>query len=211
MTQTYNVSSKQLLSNYAVLQTLEPNGFVVGQSITVDDVGGDFDGNFTILATPGYLFIGVNATTGFLQYNLGVPLENQVLYACEGDDVQRVQSFEGTIVYSTTCEWIAWDDIATYLGIPVATEDDETFLVSCAAAANAYAFRKRSQSGYVDSLANSPSGDVTLATRMIGAAYYRQRGSMDSFNSYDSMSTVPTPGITPMILQLLGVNRPQIA
>jgi hypothetical protein len=211
MSQIYNVSSKQLLSDYAVLQTLEPNEFVVGQSITVSGVGGDFDGTFTILATPGYLFVGVDSTTGFLKYNLGVPLENQVLFASAGDDVQRVQAFAGTVTYSTTCEWISWQYIASYLGIPVATEDDETFLESCAEAANAYAYRKRSQSGYFDDLINSPSADVTLATRMIGAAYYRQRGSMDSFNSYDSMSTVPTPGITPMILQLLGVNRPQVA
>jgi hypothetical protein len=57
---TYNVSSKQLLDNYAVLQTLENNEFAVGAEIIVATVGGDFDGTFNIHAVPQYLYTGIN-------------------------------------------------------------------------------------------------------------------------------------------------------
>jgi len=213
MSQIYNVSSKQLISNFAVLQTLEPHNLVVGQTITVAGVGAPFNGTFTILDIPQYLFIGTNSTNGFLLYNTQIPVTNQVLFAATGSDVNRVQSFAGTITFtgSSTCDWIAWDDIASWLGIPLATQADEDFLVACATAANSWCFRKRVEAGYKDSLTTSPSPEVTLATRMVGAAYYRQRGSMDAFASYSDMGTVTVPGITPMIKQLLGIDRPAIA
>ncbi len=213
MSQVYNVSSKQLISNYAVLQTLETNNLIVGQTITVAGVGSPFNGSFLILSLPQYLFVGVDPTTGFLLFNKEIMVRNQVLFAATGTNVNRVQSFAGTITFtgSATCDWIAWDDIASWLGIPLATQADEDFLVSCASAANSWCFRKRVEAGYKDSLANSPSPEVTLATRMVGAAYYRQRGSMDQFASYTDMGTVTVPGITPMIKQLLGIDRPAIA
>ena len=213
MSQIYNVSSKQLISNFAVLQTLETNNLIVGQTITVAGISAPFNGTFTILQLPQYLFIGVNPTTGFLQFNNQIAVANQVLFAATGSDVERVQAFAGTITFngSSTANWIAWTDIASWLGIPLATQADEDFLVACASAANSWCFRKRVEAGYKDSLVNSPSPEVTLATRMVGAAYYRQRGSMDQFASYTDMGTVTVPGITPMIKQLLGIDRPAIA
>ncbi len=62
-----------------------------------------------------------------------------------------------------------------------------------------------------DSLTTSPGGDVTLGTIMIGAAYFRQQGSYTALASFDGMGTPPANGITPMVLQLLGINRPQVA
>jgi hypothetical protein len=213
MSQVYNVSSKQLISNYAVLQTLETNNLIVGQTITVAGVGSPFNGSFLILSLPQYLYVGIDPTTGFLLFNKEIMVRNQVLFAATGTNVNRVQSFAGTITFngSSTADWIAWDDIATWLGIPLATQADEDFLVACASAANSWCFRKRVEAGYKDSLVNSPSPEVTLATRMVGAAYYRQRGSMDQFASYTDMGTVTVPGITPMIKQLLGIDRPAIA
>ena len=81
MSQIYNVSSKQLISNFAVLQTLETNNLIVGQTITVAGISAPFNGTFTILQLPQYLFIGVNPTTGFLQFNNQVAVSNQVLFA----------------------------------------------------------------------------------------------------------------------------------
>jgi hypothetical protein len=46
---------------------------------------------------------------------------------------------------------------------------------------------------------------------MYGGALYRQRGSMDSFASFQSMGTVPVMGLNGMIRQLLGIDRPQVA
>jgi hypothetical protein len=87
-----------------------------------------------------------------------------------------------------------------------------TLLTQCAAAANAFAYRRRAEAGYLqDSLTVSPGGDVTLGTVMIGAAYFRQQGSFTSLASFDGMGSPPANGITPMVLQLLGINRPQVA
>jgi hypothetical protein len=67
------------------------------------------------------------------------------------------------------------------------------------------------EAGYVDSLTNVPSQDVKLGTIMYGGALYRQRGSMDSFASFQSMGTAPVTGLNGMIRQLLGIDRPQVA
>jgi hypothetical protein len=107
---TYNVSSKQLLDNYAVLQTLENNEFAVGAEIIVATVGGDFDGTFNIHAVPQYLYTGIN-DEGFPTYDYNIPISNQVLYSCTGDDVARVATNAGTIDYSNVCTWIDDEDI----------------------------------------------------------------------------------------------------
>jgi hypothetical protein len=56
-----------------------------------------------------------------------------------------------------------------------------------------------------------PSQDVKLATVMYGGALYRQRGSITDFASFDGMSTGSTNGLSPLVKQLLGVDRPQVA
>ena len=67
------------------------------------------------------------------------------------------------------------------------------------------------EAGYVDSLTTVPSQDVFLGTQMLGGSYYRQRGSIDSFASFQNMGTVPVMGLNGMIRQLLGIDRPQVA
>ena len=67
------------------------------------------------------------------------------------------------------------------------------------------------ESGYVDSLTTVPSQDVFLGTQMLGGSYYRQRGSIDQFSSFQNMGTVPVMGLNGMIRQLLGIDRPQVA
>jgi hypothetical protein len=85
-------------------------------------------------------------------------------------------------------------------------------LTQCAAAANAFAYRRRVEAGYLeDSLTTSPGGDVTLGTIMVGAAYFRQQGSFTSLASFDGMGAPPSTGLSPMVMQLLGINRPQVA
>lgn len=207
----YNVSSKQLTDNYAVLQTLEPAPFEVGQSITVASVAAPFSGTFQIIALPEYQFIGVNSTTGFLEFNELNPYPNQVLYACTGTNVDRVQSFVGTIAYTQTCSWVSAAQVETYLGIPVASIDDQTFLVQCASAANNFIYRRRQESGYYDSLSVVPSGDVELGVIQYASALYRVRGSVDSFSSFNEMGSQPPVALSAMVMQLCGIGRPQVA
>jgi hypothetical protein len=58
----------------------------------------------------------------------------------------------------------------------------------------------------------SPSGDCTLGTIMLAGAYFRQRGSIDQFASFDAMGqAITTNAFTPMVKQLLGIDRPAVA
>jgi len=164
-----------------------------------------------VLALPQYLYEGVDSTTGELLYNENVAVPNQILYAATGDDVDFVTFFTGTVAYTQTCTWISAGNIEDWIGIGTATAADTTFLTQCASAANVFCYRRRQECGYFDSLTTSPSGDVTLATIMYGGALYRQRGAITDFASFDGMSTGSTTGLSPMIKQLLGVDRPQVA
>jgi hypothetical protein len=68
------------------------------------------------------------------------------------------------------------------------------------------------EAGYFDSLTTVPSQDVKLGTIMYAGALYRARGSLgDSFATFDGMGTAPMIGMGPMVKQLLGIDRPQVA
>lgn len=208
---TYNTASKQLLDNYACISTLESTEIVVGESVTVGSLGAPFNGSFTVLACPQYLFTGIDGETGEFLYNTNVAIPNQVLFACTGSDVEFVAIYTGTVTYTQTCTWITATDIEDWIGIGTATAGDTTFLTICAAAANSFAYRRRQEVGYFDSLSTVPSQDVKLGTTMYGGALYRQRGSITDFASFDGMSTGSTNGLSPLVKQLLGVDRPQVA
>jgi hypothetical protein len=205
----YTVTFKQLIDGYAVLQTLTPNEIEVGRSITVATVGAPFNGTFTVYALPQYEYVGLDGE-GNLLYNVDVPVANQVLFAVAGSDVDRTAA-TGTITFTVTCTWVTAAQIEDWLGIGTASALDTAFLTTCASAANQFAFRRRYEAGYFDSATTSPSGDVTLGTIMLGGAYYRARGSIDTFASFNEMGTAPTVGMSPMIKQLLGIDRPQVA
>jgi hypothetical protein len=207
----YKTASKQLLDNYACISTLEPTEIVIGQSVTVASIGAPFNGTFTVLALPQYLFTGVDGVTGEFLYDENEPVPNQVLYACTGTDVDFVAFYAGTVTYTQTCTWITAAQILTWLGIATATADDTTFVTQCASAANNFIYRRRQECGYFDSLTTSPGGDVTLGTIMYGGALYRQRGGISDFASFDGMSQGSTNGLSPLVKQLIGVDRPQVA
>lgn len=207
----YNVTSKQLTNDFAVLQTLENAEFEIGQSITVDDVGGDFDGEFVIYDLPEYYYIGTD-DSGFPMFNPNLPLKNQVMYMCTGDAVVRAPA-TGTITYELLCTWIADADLLAYLGVEIDEEsDDYVLLQQSVLASNAFCYRRRSESNYFDQLDTSPGGDATLGVLMYGAALWRSRGSLENaFASFDTMGQAPQQSLTPIVKQLLGINRPSVA
>ena len=97
------------------------------------------------------------------------------------------------------------------MGIAAATANDTAYIATCVAAANAWAFRRRVEAGYSDAPGTSPSSDVTLGTTLYAAALYRERGSIDSFQTYETMAS-PVAGMNMgRIHQLLGINRSQVA
>jgi len=208
---TYTVTNKYLVDNYAVLQLLTPNEIAVGQSITVAGVDATFNGTYTVRALPQYLYIGTD-TQGDLLYDYQVPIADQVLYAKTADDVERVAA-SGTVSYAPVCTWVTASDVVTYLGITITNpSDDYTLLTQSVSAGNQFCYRRRQESGYIDSLSASPSGDVTLGTIMYCAALWRSRGSIEAtYATFDGMGTAPQQSLTPIVKQLLGIPRPAVA
>jgi len=208
LTATYTLDTAVIVPGYVCVTTLTPNEIVVGATITVAGAGTAYNGTKVVYAQPQYLPINVD-TEGLIEYDTSYPLPNAVMWE-ESQTPIELHAINGTITFTQTCTWVTGPQIATYLGIT--TSGDETaFLVQCADATNAFCFRRRQESGYIDSLTTSPSGDVTLGTLMYGSALYRQRGSVDQFASFTDMASAPVVGLSGIVKQLLGINRPQVA
>jgi hypothetical protein len=208
---TYSITHKQVVSNVAIVQLLEPTNFEIGQSITIAGVGSPWNGTHKILALPEYYFIGVSQQDDY-QYDTDTIIQNQVQFALTTDDLDRAAA-TGTVTYSITCTWIALGDLEDYLGFtftdPSADLDVANMAVS---AANQFAYRKRQESGYFDSPSTPPGGDAKLATVQYAAILYRERGSTEAFASFDPLATGgPVTGNYGQILRLLGANKPQVA
>jgi len=209
---TYTVTFKQLLDNYAVLQTLTDTEIEVGQSITVASVASPFNGTFVVYALPEYEFIGIDSE-GDLLFNSNVSIPNQVLYACTGTDVNRTASATGTVTYTQSCTWITTAELVTFLGVTIdSLSDDYTLATQARNAGNDFCYRRRQESGYFDSLTTVPGHDQKLGTLMYAAALWRGRGSVqDTFATFDGMGGGNVNAMTPVIKQLLGIDRPQVA
>jgi hypothetical protein len=208
---TYSVTNKYLIDNYAVLQLLTPSEIAVGQSITVAGVDATFNGTYTVRALPQYLYIGVDSQ-GDLLYDYQLPIADQVLFAKTADDVERTAA-SGTVSYDPVCTWVTAAQVMSYLGITIANpSDDYTLLTQSVSAGNQFAYRRRQESGYIDSLTTSPGGDATLGTLMYCAALWRSRGSIEAtYATFDGMGSAPQQSLTPIVKQLLGIPRPAVA
>jgi hypothetical protein len=209
---TYTVTNKYLIDNFAVLQLLTPSEIAVGSSITVASVDATFNGsNLVVRALPQYLFLGVD-TQGDLLYDYQIPIADQVLYAKTADDVERVAA-SGTVTYEPVCTWVTAAQVMTYLGITITNpSDDYTLLTQSVSAGNQFCYRRRQESGYIDSLTTSPGGDATLGTLMYCAALWRSRGSIEAtYATFDGMGSAPQQSLTPIVKQLLGIPRPAVA
>jgi hypothetical protein len=210
---TYNTATKQLISNYACISTLEPTDIVVGQSITVASIGAPFNGTFTVLALPQYEYTGIDNTTGEFLYNEDVARPNQIIYAATGSNVEYAAFYAGTVTYTQSCTWITTAALITYLGVSISNpSDDYTLAEQARNAGNDFCYRRRQESGYFDSLTTSPGHDVTLGTLMYAAALWRSRGSIETaFAAFDTMGTPTQQSLTPIVKQLLGIPRPAVA
>jgi len=87
----------------------------------------------------------------------------------------------------------------------------DPYLTDCVEAANAWAFRKREESGYTDDDADdapAPSPDVALGTTLYAVALWRERASVDGFQSFGEIGAwSPTGGSLGQIKRLLGIPR----
>lgn len=108
------------------------------------------------------------------------------------------------------CEWIDVAYVETLLGYSP-TGADLTFLTTCTDAANDWAFLRRQEAGYSDQPGASPGSNVKLGTGLYAMSLYRERGSVDSFSSFEQAPTPGTFGTMGQINKLLRIPRSQIA
>ena len=207
---TFSITHAQRIDGYAVVQTLESTDVGTGQVVAVTDVAG-FNGTFVVQAVPTYLYLGVNDEGDWL-FDPEIILPNQLLYYDNAADVARDAVIPtGTLTWSPVCTWASDQDVLDWLGIDPATVNDSAFVTTATNAANAFAYRRRRESGYFDSLTVVPGPDVLLGTIMQAGTYYRERGSVDSFASFSDMGGPVPFGSHGQINKLLGVNRAQVA
>ena len=213
---TYNCIQAQLLDNVGVVRTLTNTPVEVGNSVTFSSLPAPFtalNGTFTVTALPNYLFIGVDDYGDYL-YDWDIPILNQIAFAVTGTDAVRQAVATGTLTFTPTCTWVSVGDVEDWLGFTVTNpSSDYDLLVLAVAAGNQFAWRRRQEAGYVDSLSTVPSNDVKLGTVMYAGYLYRMRGSAsESYAAYDPLATSgPIGGSFVEVLRLLGINRPQVA
>jgi hypothetical protein len=206
---TYAITHRQVTDNYLVVQTLQGTDVGIGQSVTVNGLGATLNGTYTVLDVPTYRYIGVDDEGDWI-FDPDEIILNQLLMAKTHADVAR-GPVSGTLTSTPVCTWIVDADVVAWLGIASATSNDTAFITSCVSAANAYAYRRRREAGYFDSLTTVPGGDVKLGTVMFAGSLYRERGSVDSFASFEQMGNPVPFGSSGQINRLLGVNRSQVA
>ena len=205
----FNLAFHARLDNYAILQTFVDTDIQSQDSVVVAGADHGFSGTHTVISTEPYEFIGVS-DEGDLLFDYDVIMENQFIYVNAGDNFERSVA-TGTVTFSPSCSWVNSSDVTSWLGIEVATANDTAFIAVCVSAANSWAFRKRREAGYTDSLTTAPDGAAKLGTIMYAATQYRSRGAVDGYASFDSMGMgTPTMSLG-QIMQLLGCGRPQVA
>jgi hypothetical protein len=206
----YSVTQKYIVDNYAVVVLLtNADPLEVGQSFTLAGVDATFNGTYLVHALPPFRFIGVDEY-GFLEYDPEQPIQNQVLFSKTAANV-IISPATGTLTTTPTCTWITTDSqVEDWLGIGTATAADQTFITQCRLAANEFCYRRRQEAGYKDSLTTSPNASVTLGTVAYAGFLYRQRGAVTDFAGFDGLAAGGSMGLSPMIKQLLGIDRPAV-
>ena len=206
---TYDLAFHTRLDGYAVLQTLVETGIQVGDSVVIAGADHGFSGTHKVVSTQDFEFIGVSEE-GDLEFDSDVIRLYQFMYVNAGSDFTRSIA-SGTVTFTPAVQWCTNAMVLEFLGIDVATANDTAFITTCVAAANSYIFRKRREAGYTDSQSVVPDASVKLGTILYASTLYRERGSADSFASFDSMSQIPIPSTMGRIMALIGCGRPQVA
>lgn len=210
---TFTVTHQQITDNVCVVQTLESTDILVGQEITLSGCDASINGVHIVFQIPIYYFIGINDAGDYL-FNDQIIFPNQILFQLVDDNIQRsavdpVGSLQWTT--PTECVWSDVDDLTEFLGISGATANDTAFMTTSVNAANAWCFKRRSQAGYKDDLVNVPDAAVLAGTVLMAASLYRERGSIDSFNSFQDMTISAPVASMGRINSLLGIKRAQVA
>ena len=207
---TFQIIQSSRVDGYGVVQTLEPIASIpLGSPINIVGSSRGLDGNGQIVwSLVDYELVRVE-TDGTLIFDYDVPRPQQLIFPNAGADLAYGVD-EGEIRWEPETTWITSADVTQWLGISAATANDTAFIATCVSAANVYCYRIRHEAGYHDDADAVPDSSVKLGTVMYAATLYRERGSVDSFASFDQMGGAVPFGTMSRIKQLLGVGRPQI-
>ena len=103
--------------------------------------------------------------------------------------------------------WITENDLKNFLGITPTDTFDTAWLTQCVASANDWAFRKRKQAGYTDVETIAPDDAAKTGTTLYAATLFRERGSVEQFNTFEDFASATVAGSMAQINRLLGIPR----
>jgi len=212
---TYTTTQAQITDNVGVIATLTNNPVEVGNNVTLSGFASPFtalNATFVVTAIPLHLFLGVDDDGDYI-YDYDIPIQNQIAFAVTAADQDRAPA-TATLTFTPTCSWVTVADVEDWLGFTVTNPSSDFDLLTLAVGAgNQFAWRRRQEAGYFDSLTTVPSSDVKLGTVMYAGYLYRMRGSAtENYAAYDPLATSgPVGGSFIEVLRLLGINRPQVA
>ena len=127
-----------------------------------------------------------------------------------GPDIAPFDPVNASIVPLVT--WAEPDDVALFLGLEVDPgTDDADYLDNVTEAANDWAYRRRRSAGYLDSRCIIPDPSAKEGTVLYAGALWRERGSIDSFQSFQDQPLTAPIGSMGQIMRLLGIGKPAIA
>jgi hypothetical protein len=172
------------------LDVADLNDYFVGDKVRVNGINNNFNGVHTLTAVDTTLF-----TVTFSKGSV-----TQTLTGLRGAEIEVLP------------QWVSSAEVLVWLGIDVATANDTAFIEDCVDASNEWCWRKRQEGGYLtDRTTFAPSADVVLGATMYAATLYRERGSVDSFASFDTMGVTTPVASLGRIMALLGCGRAQVA
>lgn len=213
---TFRILNSERLDGHGVVQVLENlDGHIpVGVYINIASlaVNTGLNGNQQlVVSTEPYALLEVTDDQE-LVFDYDEYRPNQLIFRNAGVDLARQGGTAGTVTYEPTVTWINSAMVTEFLGIAAATANDTAYLATCVAAANEWCYRRRAESNYHDDEDQVPDNAVKLGTILYAATLYRERGSVDSFASFEDMAAgQPQFGSLSRIKQLLGIGRPSVA
>lgn len=132
-----------------------------------------------------------------------------ITFSVPGPNITEFSPLNASLVALVT--WVKEEDVAVFLGFtPEEDSQDAEYLTVCTEAANDFGYRRREQAGYSDSKCLIPNPSTPQGVVLYAAALFRERGSVDSFASFQDMNIQPMIGSMGQILRLLGVPRPAV-
>ena len=133
---------------------------------------------------------------------------NRTIQYSHGNFTIASQDVWGQLHVETT--WATVADVEDYLGFTAAGSDLD-YLNICVDAANDKAWIWRASAGYKTDHPNvSPGSNAKLGVILLSGMLYRQKGSVDGFQSYQDMSINASTGNYGEVKKLLGVNKAQV-